>query len=262
MKIRKLLLALPATLLLLTGCGENALKREDFNIDPGSPTVKEDTKALYDKLSNQCKEETKVWYTAHKNLFEGKTDLEITMQEYHHCTNLFNEYVDIMPLKTQELVINYKNEADIDNITMYGYIDQLMDVFIDVKEKYPEHVEQTNNVENGLMDFLNTSTQEDKVGFNLFAGAVDAGSYYIRRIFEPRAVTTKEFINHSVEYYYAEMYMDIAAISSRAEYQSFINKYKESVDKPVTRYIASLPYWYYGFEVPELPETPIVISIE
>lgn len=257
MKFKKILLAFSATLLLLTGCQENiknTLKREDFNIDPASPTVKEDTKALYDKLSNQCKEETKVWYTSHKNLFEGKTDLEITIQQYHHYTNLFDEYVDIMPSTTQGLITNYKNEADIDNITMYGYIDQLMDVFIDVKEKFTEHVEQTNSVESGLMDFLNTSAQEDKVGFNLFASTVDAGVGYIRYVFEPRAVTTKEFINSCVEYYYATMLMSISAISSRPEYQGFISKYNETVAKPVTRYIASYPYWCYGFEVPELPQ--------
>ena len=254
MKIKKILLAFSAALLLLTGCGENTLKREDFNIDPASPTLKEDTKALYDKLSNQCKEETKVWYTAHQNLFEGKHDLEKNVQEYQHYTNLFDEYVEIMPLKTQELITNYKNEVDIDAITMYGYMSRLTDLFIHVKENYPAHTEQTNNIENGLMDFLNASTQEDKVGFNLFASAVDSGCYYIRQVFEPRSITTKEFINTCVEYYYVEILMTISAISYRAEYQSFMNKYNETVAKPVTRYIASYPYWYFGFEVPELPQ--------
>lgn len=163
-KIRIGITAILSSLFLLTGCDQPSIKL-NFNIDPNSPTLKEEVMKLYDDLVALCKAETKTWRVTNEFLFEGFTEFEDQGRQYDHFMLLYNEYTTYMSSDTRNFITQYKNDNYYFTYEMNDRLSHLAYWCKDSKARFPASVDQANQIENDLLRMKNEASYTEQHGF-------------------------------------------------------------------------------------------------
>ena len=249
MNIKRFVIAISASLLLLTGCGENTLKKEDFNIDPNAETVNADTEALFNKVYNACKVETEAWYTANQNLFEGMDGLDTRIYQYNHFTYLYNEYLSLMPETTRNLVDGYKNNHYWRTTRMYDVSIDLNNRLNSDKNRFSSHANDIGKIKNDVLKIIDTSIPDEARGYDCYYDIFMNCTWLLREDYRTSYPRDDVYFSLAVSNYVIKTGLLITDLSpeDRSCYFAFRTTFKEEVEFAVNFFFSSV-YSFYGYK--------------